>query len=300
MMVHSDNKKITNYVWAFGINLVVFVIIWYAFGTIPMPAKPDDGTPPLNGEGIPIADTGPGETFGQVTHLVGDSPDANGSIEGDPSIDEGEPIETSAPEEPVTEEEPITEEEPLEVVEESPEPVEAVEESPEPLEAVEEPVTPPDEPDQHPTEVWIDEFYLDRGPALSFAPRLNPDGTPRPHPFNPDRDKAPTYEDQQTHYAPGELNWPVMTPDNFPKQDLPEELREFNLVLTVQVHIDGRGKLLSDPVLVQGSGHPIVDELTLDKIKNQVSFTNASVIATGEPVPLKFVVTVFWEDPVVN
>ena len=26
---------------------------------------------------------------------------------------------------------------------------------------------------------WINEFYLDRGPAISFAPRLNPDGSPR-------------------------------------------------------------------------------------------------------------------------
>lgn len=286
MMVQSDNKKIANYVWAVGINLVVFAFIWYALGTIPMPAKPDDDTPPLNGDGTAIADTGPGETFGQLTHLVG-----NDSIEGDLSTDEGESIETPAVEEPVTEEEPV------ETVEESPEPVETVEE---PVQAVEEPVIPPDELDQPAAEIWIDEFFLDRGPALSFAPRLNPDGTPRPHPFNPDREKAPTYEDQQAQYAPGELNWPVMTPNNFPKQDLPEELREYNLVLTVQVHIDGRGKLLSDPVLVQGSGHPIVDELTLDKIKNQVSFTNASVIATGEPVPLKFVVTVFWEDPVVH
>lgn len=298
-MVHSDNKKITNYVWAVGINLVVFVIIWYAFGTIPMPAKPDDEIPPLNGDSTAIADTGPGETFGQLTHLVG-----NGSIEGDLSTDEGESIETPSPKEPVTEEEPveIVEEspEPVEAVEESPEPVEAIEESEEPVEAVEEPVISSGDLNQPAAEIWINEFFLDRGPALSFAPRLNPDGTPRPHPFNPDREKAPTYEDQQAQYAPGELNWPVMTPGNFPKQDLPEELREYNLVLTVQVHIDGRGKLLSDPVLVQGSGHPIVDELTLDKIKNQVSFSNASVIASGEPVPLKFVVTVFWEDPVVH
>jgi hypothetical protein len=91
-----------------------------------------------------------------------------------------------------------------------------------------------------------------------------------------------------------------MTPARFSKLDLPEGLRDFNLVLTVRVNLDARGNLLSDPVIVRSSGHPLVDQMTIEKIKNEASFTNASLIATGEPISLQFHLTVFWVYPVAN
>lgn len=263
MANRGKNRNIST-IWAVGINLIVFVVLWYAFGTIPMPAQ--DGPDPV--EVAETGDTGPGETFGQYTHLIGDGPDETSTASVETSVADTESY-TIPPEQPVSvssgDVEPLAE-------------------------------NPPEE--HEPAGVWIDEFYLDRGPALSFSPRLTPEGTFREHPYNPDRYKAPTYEDQVNQYPPEEINWPVMTPARFSKLDLPEELRDFNLILTVRIHLDARGNLLNDPVIVQESGHPLVDQITIDKIKNEASFTNASLIDTGEPISLEFHLTVFWEFPI--
>ena len=249
-MGNRKKNRTTSTIWAVGINVVVFAILWYAFQAIPTPAR----TEPV------VADSGPGGTFGQYTHLIGDDTADNTQPDEEISVAETEGDVTGDTE--------VTED---------------VETS-----------------DQPPDIVWIDEFYLDRGPALSFSPRLNPDGTFQAHPYNPDREKAPTYQDQQRQYSPDELNWPVMTPGRFSKLDLPEELRGYNLMLTVQIHLDARGNLLGEPVIVRGSGHPLVDQLTIEKIKNEATFTHASLISTGEPVPLEFPLPVFWVDPVSN
>ncbi|MCX6646040.1 MAG: hypothetical protein NTY09_06755 [bacterium] len=267
-MANREKSRTTSTIWAIGINLVVFAILWYVFGAIPAPAR----TIP-----IPvIADNGPGESFGQYTHLIGDAPvDSTAGVEGISAVQpEGNISANSDTDIPPDVADVI--------------PPAAMNDIP--------PTTGP--PELVTPGVWIDEFYLDRGPGLSLSPRLNPDGTFREHPYNSEREKAPTYEDQRTQFPPEELNWPVMTPERFSKLDLPEELRDYNLVLTVQVHLDARGNLLSEPVIVRSSGYPLVDQLTIQKIKDEASFTNASLIATGEPVSLQFHLTVFWDYPV--
>jgi hypothetical protein len=260
-MYKREKTRTTSFVWAAGINIVVFVLLWYVFGAIPMPAKP-----------MPASTSNePGETFGQYTHLIGDQTTDSNVIPEQTTVVAPAPddtgLETSSTVQPDTSTISTADVETVTGI---------------------------------PSEVWIDEFYLDRGPALSFSPRLNSDGTLRAHPYNPDRIKAPTYEDQRTHFTSDEIILPVMTPARFSKLDLPEELRDFNLVLTVRVNLDARGNLLSDPVIVRSSGHPLVDQMTIEKIKNEASFTNASLIATGEPISLQFHLTVFWVYPVAN
>jgi len=147
-------------------------------------------------------------------------------------------------------------------------------------------------------EAWISEFYLDRGPALSFAPRLNPDGTPRSHPSNLDRVKAPTYEDSDTGVSPENVDWPIMTPQYFSKTDLPEELRDLNFSVTVRLSIDARGRVLGVPQIVRSSGHTLVDQLTIQKIMNEASFTPGTRKDTGEPIMTQPDYTIYWWDPI--
>ena len=235
-MTHRNRAQA--WIWAIAINIVVFVFAWVALARIPAPQK---STNVAQADG---ASGGPGETFGQMTHLMGDS--STSETEPLPPTGEGAPAETGA---------------------------------------------------GTGAQTRIGEFYLDRGPALSFAPRLNPDGTPRPHPTNLDRVKAPTYEDQDVAYSSENCNPPIMSPDYFSKLDLPDELRDLNFDLTVRIDLDARGHVLGRPQIIQGSGHPLVDRLTIDKIMNEARFTPATRMDTGEPIRSTTNFTIWWRNP---
>jgi len=143
---------------------------------------------------------------------------------------------------------------------------------------------------------WTDEFYLDSGPPLSFAPRLNEDGTPRPHINEEGLYKSPTYEDEAATYNAEDLIPPIMTPDVFSRLDLPEEFREMNLSLTVKVRLDARGNVRGTPEIIRSSGQPVVDQITVNKILNEVNFTPAERQDTGQPVPVYTQLWIRWVD----
>jgi len=142
---------------------------------------------------------------------------------------------------------------------------------------------------------WFGEFYLDRGPLLSFAPRLNSDGTPREHPVVEGRVKAPTYEDEETVFNNDDYYPPVMTPQFFSKLDLPEEYRDLEFNMTVKVHIDARGRVLGVPQIIKGSGHMRVDEIVVNKMMHEVTFSPATRKDTGEPVSVFANQPIFFE-----
>ncbi len=229
------------WIWATGVNLVVFVLLWIWLTQLPLPTE---ATPqPLDSTDTPVDDQGAGGAFGQMTHLVGDSPTAE-----DEGLNGG-PEDESADSSPV-----------------------------------------PGEPAE-----WINEFYLDRGPVLSFSPRLNPDGSPRPHPTDLDWFKGPTYEDNDSIIDTENLKLPEMSPQTFSKLDLPEELRELNFHLTVHIRLDSRGRVQGIPQIIHGSGSRIVDQITISKIMTEVSFTPATRKDTGEPVSVLIPQPIFWE-----
>jgi len=143
---------------------------------------------------------------------------------------------------------------------------------------------------------WISEFYLDRGPALSYAPRLNSDGSARPHPPDQDWAKSPTYEDDDTQLTADDINYPVVTPQYFSKRDLPAEFRDLNFDLTVSIHLDTRGHVIGVPEIIRGSGHRVVDEITVDKIMNEATFTPATRKDTGQPVRVRIPFPIWWRD----
>jgi hypothetical protein len=140
---------------------------------------------------------------------------------------------------------------------------------------------------------WIDEFYLDRGPAISFAPRLNPDGTPRSLPTDQTMFKSPTYEDQATTISLEDINYPTMNPPTFHKSELPPELRNFTYTLTVRVSLDARGRP-GKPEILTSSGNPYVDQFILQKIAHSVTFTPATRKDNGQPVPTTADFPIFW------
>ncbi|HEX9745289.1 MAG TPA: hypothetical protein VGB30_07665 [bacterium] len=147
--------------------------------------------------------------------------------------------------------------------------------------------------------VWIDEFYLDLGPALSFSPRVNDDGSPRSHPSDQVYFKSPTYEDLGRYVDVSEINVPVMNPQFFSKRELPEEFRERNIgSMSVSIQIDARGRVVGVPRIVDGSGFPYVDQFVVNKLVDpkQVTFTPATRIDTREPVRSNIVWPIFWED----
>jgi hypothetical protein len=230
----TDRKTGQVWLWAAIINLMVFVLLWIGFLKIPAPATSGHNQIASGNE------QGAGNTFGQMTHLVG-----NESIAGN------EPVV-----QPGTEMPPLSNE---------------------------------SQPGQ-----WINEFYLDRGPAISFAPRLNPDGSPRSLPDNQEWVKSPTYENQETTLSAEDLNPAVMNPPFFSKSDLPVEFRNFNYQLTVRVRLDARGRVVGRPNIVRGSSNPVVDQATIDKIMNEVTFTPATRKDTGQPVPSEPEIPVFW------
>lgn len=147
-------------------------------------------------------------------------------------------------------------------------------------------------------QAWVGEFYLDRGPALSFAPRVNSDGSPRTHPSSVGYFKAPTYEGTDNTLKPEDINSPVMSPPRFSKRDLPEEYRGHEIDMTVRIHIDARGRVLGMPVVVKSSGSQYIDRFVVNRIMDPefVTFTPATRKDTGEPVPSQPYFPIFWDD----
>ncbi len=228
--------------WAIAINLVVFAILWFGLGSI---LNANQGgtraTEPVEDE-----PSGPGETFGQMTRLIGDSDDP-----ANVSVQETEPGVTTA-------------------------------ELDEAGESVQ----------------WVSEFYLDVGPAISFSPRLNEDGTPRSHPADLEWEKSPTYEEENLRLTADEYNPPTMSPPEFSILDLPEEYRDMDdISLYVWVNLDARGNLLRPPFVHISSGHPIVDEMTIEKIQTDVTFTQATRKDNGQPTPMETIMLIVWEHP---
>jgi hypothetical protein len=236
-MQSKESRTGQAWLWAAGINLVVFGFLWMIFLRVPAPSTAAGG-----GDDQVAMSAGAGETFGQMTHLVGQSPGWNGS--GIQTSD-GNPQEG-----------PLV---------------------------------------QNRSEVWIDEFYLDRGPAISFAPRLNPDGTPRSIPSDQQFTKGPTYEDQDTLISSEDINFAQMNPSFFPKSDLPEEFRQYNYRLSVQVEIDASGHVVGTPVIVRSSSNPVVDQLTIDKIMHEATFTPATRKDNRRPVPSNAVILIIYQ-----
>ena len=225
-METTDRKAGQAWLWAAAINLVVFILLWFAFAKIPAPGTRVVAAP----------EAGPGNTFGQMTHLMGN---------------ESTPV---------------------------PEPV----------------ISPVREPSAQSEGQWVDEFYLDRGPAVSFAPRLNADGTPRAIPNDQEWVKSPTYEDEGAALSAEDINMPQMNPSTFSKADLPAEFRNANYQLTVRVRIDARGRVVGRPSVIRGSSNPVVDQATIDKIMNEVTFTPGTRKDNGQPVACQTDIPIFW------
>ncbi|HDS30039.1 MAG TPA: hypothetical protein ENN67_03255 [Firmicutes bacterium] len=262
-MLPSNRTVKQAWIWALGINIVVFAILWVVLVRMPLPTK---ATTPDRDSGSAISDqSDPGGTFGQISRLVGDDSANNGDDSDDGS--DVVPDEIPEPDTPPVQPEPV-----------SAEPVS----------------TTPDAPSTTPApERWINEFYVGPDPALSFATRLNPDGSPRPHPSNLDWYKGPAYDDESTRLSRDDINIPV--PDLFfAKKDLPNEYRQYNHTLTLRVRLDSRGRIQGEPEIVESSGYPTVDRITIDKIKNEVSFAPATRKDNGQPVPVVLPLLVFW------
>ena len=259
-MVQTSRNQRQAWSWAIIVNLIVFGVLWVMLLRMPEPIRAT--TEPSGRPGEPgSTETSPGGAFGQMTHLMGEGSTAEG---------EGLGVSSEQPQVPVNQPEtPLPPAEPAEAGETAP---------------------------SRGTGQWVDEFYLDQGPALSFAPRLNPDGTPRGHPQKPDRVKAPTYEDFDTNLDVSMFNLPEMTPNEFSKYDLPEELRDFNFDLAVRINLDRRGRVQGRPQIVRSSGSRLVDQATIDKIINDARFTPATRKGTGEPVPCTLNWPIFWAE----
>lgn len=144
-------------------------------------------------------------------------------------------------------------------------------------------------------DTWVNEFYLDKTPVLSFAPRLNPDGSPKSLQSDSSYSKAPSFEDQDTILTSENTNPPSMNPPFLSKKDLPKELRDFNYNLTVRINLDARGRVLGKPIIIKSSGNPTIDQLTIDKIMTEVKFSPATAKETGKPVPTQWDLPIFWD-----
>jgi hypothetical protein len=70
-----------------------------------------------------------------------------------------------------------------------------------------------------------------------------------------------------------------------------------DISLYVKVYLDARGNLLRPPVIYRSSSHPIVDELTIEKIQTDVTFTQATRKDNGQPTPMETILLIVWEHP---
>jgi len=256
-MISGEGSIRRSWIWAIGINLVFFTVLGIFLTRLPEPkislVKNPADIPP--GQQAP---TGPGGTFGQMTHLIGDMSTSNGEgISGTTT-----PIQNEN-----------------ETQSNLPNNAQIAESA-----------------QKQANDQWVTEFYLDKGPPISFAVRLNPDGTPRPHPTEPERMKAPTYESPDSTVTTDDINLPVMNPQFFSKRDLPDEFRSSNLELTVRIRLDRRGRVQGTPKIIKGSGSTTVDTITLTKITDEVTFTPATRKSTGEPIEVTLDWPIYWLD----
>jgi hypothetical protein len=253
-MLPSNRSVKQAWLWALGVNIVVFGVLWFVLVRIPLPTQAK--SPESSGGTVSVNEQDPGGSFGEMTKLFGDEATVEGETPPEPGPAATEPVA----EEPQSETASMT--------------------SP--------PETAPES-----ESAWIDEFYLGPDPAISFAPRLNPDGTPRSLPSDLDWYKGPAYDDDSTRLSEENINIPV--PDlNFSKNDLPESYRNYNHNLTLRVRLDSRGHVQGEPEIIESSGYPAVDRITIDKIKNDVNFPPATRKDNGEPVPVVLYLPVMW------
>ncbi len=259
-MGYSRDNSPKAWGWAFALNLVIFSLIWFGITRMPAPVQSEinQGTTP---DDLPVS--------------IAQTPDLPVSVI-DPEDISSQPEDIAAP----------PTDSPLSVLDPDILEVDPGEDS-EPS-AIE----PAEQPGQ-----WIDEFYLDRGPVISLAPRVNPDGSPRTHPLVDDRPKAPTYEDRDDVFNIDEYTLPKMNPQVFSRMDLPEEYREMDFDITVRLHIDARGRLLGTPEFKRRSGIRAVDNLVIEKLMNEVTFEASRHKVTGTPITVYIRQPIFFEDP---
>jgi hypothetical protein len=229
-----ERKTGQAWIWAIGINLVVFILLYMVLLKVPAPSQDKIATA-KQPERTQPSEPGAGNTFGSITQHMG-APSTvapEGNQGGNPTTGQK-------------------------------------------------------------SGQWIGEFYLDLGPAISFSPRLNPDGTPRSIPSDQVYTKSPTYEDEDKTLTPENTNGPKMNPQMFSKIELPPELRNSNYQLTVQVWVDARGRVEGTPVVLKTSSNATVDKITIQKLMTNVTFTPATRKDTGQPVRIKVEIPIFW------
>jgi len=274
-MGKTQNRGFQAWIWAIVINAIIFGV--FQFVVLGSVTKADNRRD-INDT---IADTqtgsesGPGGTFGQLTHIIGDSgtPD-EGSNESEAGSEE-----TTAPDDAAADM-GETEWQIPEVGDET-DTVATVTDIGEPV--LEE-------------QTWFhNEFYLDRGEIISLAPRLNPDGSLMKQTVRDGRPKAPVYENIEETFNSEDYVPPRMTPSFFPRADLPDEYRDMDFDIRLRIHLDSRGRVLGTPEIIKGSGYADIDNYVVDKILNDVTFEPARRKDTGEPATVEVVQPIFFE-----
>ena len=292
-MSNSQNRGYQAWIWAIIINAALFGLV-YVFVVKPIIAADTNPDNEIIAD-LPADDTGPGETFGQLTHLVDDTTPHDESTAAEPDIDESTaaepdieeittPGEDIAVESPPVEETPVIEDSGSWEIPEDPDTPLTDPAAPETVERIEE------------GQRWYhNEFYLDRGELISFAPRLNTDGTLREQETVNGRPKAPTYEDVDETFDSDDHIPPGMEPSSFSSAELPDEYQDIEFDIRVRIHLDARGRVLGTPEFVRSSGYADVDRWVMYKILNDVSFEPARRKDTGEPKTVWVVQPIFFE-----
>jgi len=281
-MGNVQNRIYQAWIWAIVINAIIFGALQvFLMKTV---TKADvEPEPPVTIAEVPVDDTGPGGTFGQITHLIDDT-STPGDISDASEGDIEEPVvveETEIPEEDTPVEEPVDEDDTWEIPE-------AEDTSGVTVTGVDEPVVEEQTWHHH-------EFYLDRGELISFAPRLNEDGSLRAQTTRDGRPKAPTYEDLDETFDADDLTPPKMEPEYFSSADLPEEYRDLDFDIRLRIHVNSRGRVLGTPEIIRGSGYDDIDRYVINKILNDVTFQPARQKDTGEPKTVWVVQPIFFE-----
>ncbi len=253
-MIQSQKTVKQAWMWAIAINVVIFAILWIVLARMPLSSRAVVQEPDTPSE------QDPGDTFGHMDRLIGSE-----SVAEDEGIQVPDEIEVETGDEAAV---PVETEIPVEIDV----PVENV---------------IPEVRDQ-----WIDEFYLSADPALSFAPRLNEDGTPRSHPTDLPWFKGPEYGDAGGAIDVANLNVPPAI--SWSKDDLPDEMSDHNYELSVRIVLDTRGRLTSEPMIVRSSQSHEVDRITIDRIVDEQTFAPVTRKDTGQPVAVTLNLPVFW------
>ena len=274
-MSKTQNRGFQAWIWAIVINAIIFGV--FQFVVLGAVTKADDKTDGRDRTAVTSTDTesGPGGTFGQLTHIIGDSttPDA-GSDTPEPG-----PEETAAPDDTASSA-GETEWQVPEVGDET--------DTTATVTNIGEPVLE--------EQTWFhNEFYLDRGELISLAPRLNPDGSLMKQTVRDGRPKAPVYENVEETFNSEDYVPPLMTPSFFPRADLPDEYRDMDFDIRLRIHLDSRGRVLGTPEIIKGSGIASIDNYVMNKILNDVTFEPARRKDTGEPATVEVVQPIFFE-----